>query len=173
MSFAKRQAAFLRNIAFSAFIAAGLVVPGTVRAEGDTPTDRVLKALSGFHVGATPDGLEQLAGGREALIAALLELRTNNQVPFVGIRAEKMLLSYAGRSDVDQALSADVNSTTNQGLARTVAMHLDRAPSAELRTSLSEQIVNRANREPGFAPFARALTQSSDPSVRAVARSLR
>ncbi|MFN8391464.1 MAG: hypothetical protein U0136_14345 [Bdellovibrionota bacterium] len=133
----------------------------------------VSAAIGGYHPSVTNEQLEQLAGGRESLVQALLEIRNDQTTPFVGVRAERLLLDYADRSDVQAALSADVDSPSSAGLARTVAIHLGRAPSADSQAALARKIVDRANREAEFVPFARTLKDSPEPRVQSVARSLK
>ena len=142
----------------------------TTRAESETAT-RVATAMSGYHFQAKPDALENIAGGEDQLVHALLELRTNNSRPFVAIRAERLLLVYADREDVLQALLTDINSQEHKGLARTIATHIDRAPE-KTRRSLGRAAIDRAKRDPDFSPYARSMNSSSDPELRTMARSL-
>lgn len=134
-------------------------------------TEDVSKALSGYHFSGDLASLEKIAGGKENLINALLELRTTDAIPFVAIRAERLLVSYADEERVHNALSADLGSE-HKGLARTVVLHLDKAPSTA-RESLARKAVERASHEEDFKPFARSLASSSDAKVRELARSVK
>lgn len=133
-------------------------------------SDPVVSALSLRHMTATTEQLESTAGGADALVSRLLELRTDETTPFVGVRAEKFLLQYADRPEVAAALETDVKSPTMLGLARVVAMNVDKIPSPKVRQSLAQAIVERGKQESGFKPYAQALTSSSDAEVSALAR---
>jgi hypothetical protein len=116
--------------------------------------------------------LEEIAGGKDALVAALLELRTDDSTPFVAVRAEKILIGYADRDDVAQALTSDINSTQYAGLARTVSIHVNDAPTSTARVALGRQLLERAGKDSSFLPYARALEDSTEPELRNAARSL-
>lgn len=133
-------------------------------------SDPVVTALSVRHMTATTEQLEGLAGGADALVAKLLELRSDENTPFVGIRAEKYLLQYADRPEVAAALDQDVKSDTMVGLARVIAMNVDKIPSAKARQSLAQSVIDRGKQQTEFKPYAQALTSSSDPEVSALAR---
>ena len=138
----------------------------------DDATDKVSAALSGYHFDTTPAKLEAIAGGKDQLVAALLALRTSEALPFVGIRAEKLLLEYSDRKDVQDALMEDLASEKYKGLARTVTMHLDRASTPAVRQALARAAVERAKGDTDFMPYAKAMVHSTDPEVQRMARGL-
>ncbi len=135
-----------------------------------TLDDPVTLALGSRHMTASVDDLLEMAGGEDALVEKLLALRTQESPPFVGIRAEKTLLQFAGRPDVQAALEQDVESSQYLGLARTVAVHIDTVPDANARQALARKVIQRGSRESGFSAYARNLKQSSDPEVSRLAR---
>ncbi len=133
---------------------------------------KVANALAGYHFGSSNAALEALAGGRDELIDSLLQLRTDDSRPFVGIRAERVLVTYADEPRVTQALLDDLGSDQRKGLARTVAIHLENAPNATARAQLGTQAVNRARRENAFRPYVEGMKSSSDSELKRIARSL-
>lgn len=132
--------------------------------------DPVVAALSGRHMNISIEQLEELAGGEDALVETLLQIRTNEQPPFAGIRAEKILLHYAHRSDVQEALEADIKSTQYKGLARTVTVHLDKVSDASARRKLAQKAITRAENDDEFKPYAKQLLKSKDAQVQSLAK---
>ena len=165
---------FSKRIIYSAQILA-LVLGMTATnsfADDSSAQEKVAKALSGFHMAATSADLEALAGGQDQLVSALLVLRLRETPPSVAVRAEKLLIGYSDRPDVAKALQEDLTAPDRAGLARTIAMHAGSAPTADARKSLSLTVVDRAQKEETYRPYARALKESSDEEVRRVARGL-
>ena len=132
--------------------------------------DPFLTALSQRHGTATLEELDKIAGSREAMVTRLLELRRLERPPFVGIRAEKLLLQLADRADVQEALADDLQSPKYLGLARIVVVHIDNVPNSAARSRLARSALDRVAREPNFQSYARTLLQSSDPEVSRLAR---
>ena len=153
-----------------AIVISAAIMPAS--AVADSSLDKVTKALSGYHFAGSAESLEKLAGSREELVTSLLSLRTNDSIPFVAIRAERLLLGYADDPRVGAALGDDLNSTERKGLARTVVLHLDSAP-ASARQALGRQAIERAARDAEFRPYARALQSSTDPELRELSRSIK
>lgn len=118
----------------------------------------------------TVQQLEEAAGGEDALVKRLLELRQEEKTPFVGIRAEKLLLGYAGRSDVRAALESDLKSDQLLGLARIVAVNVDKIEDAETRASLARIAIERGEQDESFRSYAKTLTASADTTVSTMAR---
>jgi hypothetical protein len=141
----------------------------TSQANADDP---ILTALSERHPSYTKAGLTSAAGGEDELIGRLLELRSYTALPQVSIRAEGLLLEFASRDDVARALEADITNPATAGLARTVAMGVDKVPSSAARARLADAVVRRGKGDSTFLPYARQLTGSSDPQVRTLAKSL-
>lgn len=136
--------------------------------------DSVENALShrcSTHGAPSLESLEELAGGEDALVSLLLEYRTQEQPPFVGIRAQKILLHYADRPEVEEALASDVDSEKYLGLARVVGVNIDAVPNQEARRKLAARIVARGKRDQDFSAFAKKLSESSDEEVSRLARS--
>lgn len=138
-----------------------------------SPAEKVKFALSGYHVTATGEQLEAMAGGADELIRILIALRTLETPPFVGIRAEKLLLTYADRPEVSAVLESDLRSTELAGLARIIPAHLDKVPSAAVRRSLARVALDRAASDGSFVPYAKGLLSSQDTEVQQMARSLK
>jgi len=145
---------------------------GAPSARAEDATEKVSAALSGYHFDTSAAKLEEIAGGKDQLVAALLTLRTSDALPFVGIRAEKLLLEYSDRKDVQDALLADIASEKYKGLARTVTMHLDRATTPAVRQALARAAVERAKGDAEFMPYAKAMVHSTDPEVQRMARGI-
>jgi hypothetical protein len=141
-----------------------------VLASAQDSTDPVLVALSNRDMTATAQELEQMAGGKDALVAKLLAYRVTEAPPFVGIRAEKLLLLYADRSDVRAALESDISSPQYLGLARIVAVHLDSVPDSVARQALARQVIARAKTDDGYMRYAKTLHTSSDAEVSKMAK---
>ena len=136
-------------------------------------TESVLKALSGYDSAVTVEGLEKLAGSQDALVASLLVLRHKEDgsvPPYVSVRAERLLLQFAGREDVQAALEEDLQSEQWFGLARIVVVHLDTVSDAAARSRLAKAALDRAAREQRFTTYGRMLRDSSDPEVSRMAR---
>ena len=158
------------KIRFVAFLASAVFAFSSISRVAKAETDPVLFALSVRHMTATPSELETAAGGKDALISRLLELRSQEKPPFVGVRAEKLLLGYADEQAVENALTADLQSAERKGLARLVTIHLQSVPSEAVRGRLAKQALDRAGRETDFAPYARVLLESPDSEVKKLAR---
>lgn len=141
------------------------IVPATVN---EARADEVVDALSGYHETKTAAQLEQLAGGREALITKLLEIRHQETPPFVGVRAAKLLLGYADDPRVADALAADMGSYL--GLAKVITTNVDSVNHAPARERLAKLALERASRESKFVPYAKSLTQSKDAAVSKLAK---
>jgi hypothetical protein len=139
-------------------------------AVAQTLDDPVTAALGTRHMTSTVADLVELAGGEDQLVEKLLALRTQESPPFVGIRAEKMLLTFAGRPEVQAALEQDVESAQYVGLARTVAVHIDSVSDSNARQALARKVLSRASRESTFSSYARNLKQSTDPEVSRLAK---
>lgn len=154
--------------AFATVLLSSGVARQTAHAQG--LEDPVVFALSARHFSATAEELEQTAGGEAALVRKLLELRTKEQPPFVGIRAEKLLLSYADRPEVVAALEEDLTAPGLLGLARTVTVHLDQVADSGARQRLARAALQRARSDADFARYARTLLRSEDPEVSRLAR---
>lgn len=150
----------------SAGVLIGGVMPQSAQAQAEDP---VLFALSARHFEMSTAQLEQLAGGEEALVAKLLAVRTQEKPPFAGIRAEKILLEYAHREDVQAALEEDVQSTQYQGLARTIAVNIDSVTDSTARHRLARGVSERAQRDATFKTYAKSLASSKDEAVRKLA----
>ncbi len=117
--------------------------------------------------------LEQLAGGEDPLVKRLLELRTDQTYPYVSVRAEKALLYYSEREEVKQVLLSDLQAPEKKGLARVIAIHLDRVTNQTLKEELAKLAIERASGDKDFIPYARAATsESSDPKLRALGEKL-
>ena len=133
-------------------------------------SEEIKRALMARHDVAPVGELQKIAGGESELVEILLELRQDNETPFVSVRAEKILLDFGGRDDVADALEADVNNPETVGLARVVLLHVNRIPSSDTRVRVARAGVRRARAEPKLRTAVSGLEKSSDPRVRAVAQ---
>lgn len=131
--------------------------------------DLVKSALMVRHVTVTQEQLLKLAGGEDLLVKKLLELRLDN-APFVGVRAEKFLLSYVSRPEVRAAMEQDLQSPNTKGLARVIVVHMDHVADVEARQALAKLALDKAKQDNSFVPYARSLTKSNDPQLRQLAR---
>lgn len=131
---------------------------------------KVLSALSQRHFSVTAEDLERTAGGRDALISDLLQLRTYSGLPYVGPRAAKLLLEYADQPQVQEAIQADFKAPDRTGLARVYAVQVDKIRSSEARASVARMATTRAADDADFVPYAKSLLYSSDDEVKRVAR---
>jgi len=131
----------------------------------------VKEALSERHGVPSTEELANIAGGEDKLVAELLTLRHDDSLPFISIRAEKILVQFADREDVAAALESDLGNAQKRGLARVVAVHLDSAPSSESKARLARAVISRGQREKAFLPYARTLLDSKDSNISSLARS--
>ena len=116
--------------------------------------------------------LENLAGGKDQLISILLKYRREEKPPFVGIRAENLLLNYSDNEEVISALESDVNDANFFGLARTIGSNIDAVQNPSARQRLARAVVSRAKTEKKFESFGRMLKESSDSEVKRLAKDL-
>lgn len=130
----------------------------------------VLSQRDEYRGTASLQQLEELAGGEDELVALLLEYRTKETPPFVGIRSEKTLLNYAHRDDVRDALANDITSPAHTGLARVIGMHIDSVSDTTARRLFAERVLSRAANDPDFARYGRMLLESTDSNVRSLAK---
>jgi len=134
------------------------------------PPANLVGALSSRHLDYSVEELEAMVGGADNLVTHLIELRHNESRPFVGVRAEKLLLGYADREEVQMALGDDLRSSKMAGLARIITVHIDRAPTAEARQLFATLALERAERDIRFRGYAQALVDSKDEVVSNLAR---
>ena len=134
-------------------------------------TDPVLTALSSRDMSLNVGQLEQLAGGKEQLVQRLLQLRTQENPPFAGVRSEKLLLQYyADRPEVRAALEEDVQSPTMKGLAKIISLNINDTKDAQTRRSLAKLALERGAADEEFAKVTRHLKDSPDPEISKMAR---
>ena len=149
-----------------------LVLRGSTPATAaDTSADSaaVKKALSGHHMEVTATQLEQIAGGKDALITELLALRRDTVTPFVGVRAVKLLLPYSADSRVQTALTEDLKSSEFKGLAQAIALNLvTGAESGESKNVLARTALERSKTDKSFAPFVEPIKSSQDPEMKRI-----
>ena len=131
---------------------------------------KVEKVLSARHIHPKITELEEIAGGEEALVAGLLQLRTDKKRPFLALRAEKYLLRYATREDVEKALEEDLSPGANPRLAQVIAVHIDSIESQETRRKIALLILERAKADVQFQKYAQVLYGSKDVAVRSLAK---
>jgi len=156
-----------RTFIFSALIAV-LSFAGNVSAE---PRTTVIDSLHERHHRLDYAALESQAGGEDELVKDLLSYRpSENAPPYVEMRVVKLLLNYAGRPEVEAYLSECIESPDKLGLARLIAIHLDQVADVKVRERLALKLVARAEKEPRLRPYAETMRQSSDESVRRLAR---
>lgn len=132
--------------------------------------DEVWQALSSRHRPGSVEELKQLAGGEEALVQRLLELRNDNTVPYVAVRAEKYLLLYAERQNVRTALLKDMADPARAGLARAIVLNIDSVKDDAARLALARAGLERVEKDPSFEAFAKELSESKDQRLRTLTR---
>ena len=151
-------------------ISATFAVPGLAIAGDQSGAQSAVQALLlQRHFDGNASKLEAAAGGKDALVSALLSLRHSDSAPFVAMRAERILVDYADRGDVAAALASDVQDPNMKGLARTVVLHLDKVPSDSVRQNLARLAVTRGRSERDFAVYTKTLESSKDSVVRSIA----
>lgn len=116
--------------------------------------------------------LEQAAGGSDALVSELLRLREDTTRPFVGVRAERLLLRFTASPKVAEAIAQDLAQSTHGPRIRAVAAHLDEVPEDALQVELAKTLLDRASRETRMRPNARLLRFSKSERVRIEAKRL-
>ncbi len=133
-------------------------------------SEKLSQVLGARHVTVSRAKLEQMAGGADACVDALLKLRTDETSPFVGVRAEKFLFNYIDREEVVKALEEDIQSENRAGLARLIAIHLDKVKNAAVRKRLAELAIERGQKNLDFKPYAKVLLESGDTEVKRLAK---
>ena len=138
--------------------------------------DPIYFRLSGRHFNESVASLEAVAGGREQLVTKLLELRLSEGVPWVSIRAEKLLVQIAndegGTGPASSALEADAADKSKAGLARVIVTNIDSIESDSLKTSLATKAVSSHAGDARMTPYLKLLQSSSSGNVRAAARTV-
>ncbi len=133
------------------------------------PAERVRNILSNHHVDKTAAEIEALVGGEDTLVQTLIAARLDKSVPFVSMRAEKMLLTnYSSRADVIAILKEDLTSGLSVGFARTIVANLDRVSDPAARAELGRLGLEKAFADAEFVPYARMMSFSTDPALRAL-----
>ena len=147
-----------------------------VSANAASSDDPIYFRLSGRHFNESVASLEAVAGGRDQLVTRLLELRHSDGVPWVSIRAEKLLLQIAndegGNGPVSSALEADAADKNNAGLARVIVTNIDSIESDSLKSSLATKAVSSHAGDARMTPYLKLLQSSSSGNVRAAARTV-
>lgn len=139
-------------------------VPAVVQAEG-SPLERVRQILSGYEVPYKLSDLERMAGGKDALVAILLELRNDDETRFVSTRSEEVLLRYSDREDVLTALKTDLANPLTPGHAIAIVTHIDMVPALDKRRELAKIGAQRAAGEESFHPYVRLLSMNADSQI--------
>ena len=158
------------------FLSAGAIIAIASPVSAAATDDPVYFRLSGRHFNDSVESLEAIAGGREKLTAKLLELRHSNGLPYVSVRAEKLLVELANDEDgsgpVSSALEEDVAAPGYEGLARVVVTNIDSVQSETLRASLASRAIAAHQTSKSMNPYLKNLVNSSHADVRAAARTL-
>lgn len=131
--------------------------------------DKVLDVLSERHLSVTPEQLERYAGGADNLAERLLQLRHLQGVQFVAERAARALLRYSDRPNVLEGLEGDLGDLKEGKLARVIAVYFSDVPDGEAKHRIAMAILERAEIERSFQPFARMLLEATDPEIRQLA----
>lgn len=100
----------------------------------------IVSDISSRHPLMNADSMLEEAGGEDHLVSCLLSLRLQTKPPFLGTRAEKLLIHFQHRKDVQEALLSDVSAETRFGLGSIVLSSLPSIKDDVLR----KQIVSRA-----------------------------
>ena len=142
-----------------------IAISCAVTASAEAP-DPIRTALSARHLPYPRSELERIAGGKDAFIIRLLQLRLETRPPYMPLRAEKMLLAYGDRDDVLSALEEDLRDSERRGLAQLIALHIDQLPLETSRIRIGREIIERSRRDESYLPFAKMLSESKDPVLR-------
>lgn len=135
--------------------------------------DPLVTVLTSRHIeNVTPKSLEKIAGGEDPLVSRLLELRHDDSVPGLSVRATKFLVAYSDRADVQAALESDIGDLRKHSTANVLALGLDDVRDSGARVRFAKSLLVRADRDKNFRTYARQLGKSSDPAVKSLARSL-
>lgn len=133
--------------------------------------DQLVDALSDRHKVPSLSELETIAGGHDALISRLIELRTDQTTPLVGMRSAKLLLeNFQGEEAIGSAFEEDLRRDDRKGIANAIALNLDKVPSSVGRQRLAKAVLEKASHDEKYAKMARTLTTSQDEGVRELAK---
>lgn len=143
----------------------------SVCAVSDASADALIDALSDRHSVPSFSELEKIAGGHDALISKLIELRGDQTTPMIGMRSAKILLeNFQGEEAIATAFEEDLQRDDRKGIAEAISMNLDKVPSAAARQRLARGILDKASHDEKFAKYAKNLASSKDETVRALAK---
>lgn len=137
------------------------------------PQDELKLMLSARDSVATLEQLEKVAGGRELLIEELIKLREEDSPALIGMRAEKLLLSYSDSPGVVSLLEEDLKDRKKLGFARLIALNIDLAPSVEVRTRLATLVMERSKTEQSLGKYVESFKDSKHEDVRRLAENIK
>jgi len=98
----------------------------------------LVQELSSRHPVYDKNSLLTLAGSEDVLVSELLQLRRVSKPPALGVRAEKMLLQFLHREDVNKSLIEDVSDSKFLGLGSIVISSLPTIEDKAFRKTLVE-----------------------------------
>ena len=138
----------------------------------DARADALVDALSHDRHGVPSfSELATIAGGRDALIARLIELRGDNTVPMLGMRSTKLLLeNFNGEPAIAAAFEEDLGRPDRKGIAQAIALNLDRVPNPAARMKLAQGVLQKAKADTEYATYAKSLIASKDQAVSSLAK---
>jgi len=133
-----------RNILIATLISMIATYSGTAFSLEDSESTRMLrKELSAKHTELSRESLLALIGSEDKLVLSLIALRREQKPPVLGARAEKLLLTFSEREDVQKALLADVDDPNAFGLASIILSSLPNIKSTDFRKTLVNKALNQ------------------------------
>lgn len=121
--------------------------------------------LSARHLSYSRQTLVELMGTEDNLVKALLILRRESKPATLGIRAEKLLISFNSREDVRSALLADVEDENYFGLGSVVISSLDQIEDQNFRKFLAKSSLSTSNKKANQSSRYRAIIEAQDPNL--------
>lgn len=111
-----------------------VIVPSLVFAQNSSMSLKSI--LSSKHPNITLESLISVAGSEDELVKQLLVLRSVSKPPMIGARAEKILLNFSDRLEVQSAIKSDVTNTEAYGLGSVVLSSLSEIKDSKFRDEL-------------------------------------
>jgi hypothetical protein len=87
------------------------------------------------------------------------------------MRAARLLIeNFHGEDEIARALEEDLSRDDREGIARSIALNLDKVPDAAARRRLAEGVIAKAKKSSEYASYAKNLKSSKDESVSRLAK---
>lgn len=123
------------------------------------------ESLSSHHPVSDIPILIEIAGSESNLIKELIDLRSRQKPPALGINATKVLLKFTDNIDVQDALLSDVRSKDRMGLTSIILANIDSVEDSSFRKSLAVTAIDSSKDfNPAFKSRVKSLINSSSDS---------